>query len=187
MADTDKPAVEATPAAAQTEAAPAAPQMVAFTTEQFAQLMASRVPASEAAPSPEASPAAPAVAETDDARIAALVAAGVAEAVKGLIPAPAEPVAETLEQKVARLVEAGVTEAKQALVASGAVDLSRKGVVRMATETAAGGGLQFNEHGQPSTWPNKPLHEYSSDELAQHAGPVLDHWIMKGRAVTSLD
>lgn len=184
MADTDKPAVEATPAAATTEAAPAAPQMVTFTTEQFAQLMATRPATAEAAP---AAPAEPAVAESEDDKIAALVAAGVAEAVKGLTPAIPEPVAESLEQKVARLVEAGVTEAKQALVASGAVDLSRKGVVRMATETATGGSLQFNEHGQPSTWPNKPLHEYSTDELAKHAGPVMDHWIMKGRAVTDLD
>lgn len=187
MADTDKPAVEATPAAATTEAAPAAPQMVTFTTEQFAQLMATRPATAEAAPAAAVTPAEPAVAESEDDKIAALVAAGVAEAVKGLTPAIPEPVAESLEQKVARLVEAGVTEAKQALVASGAVDLSRKGVVRMATETATGGSLQFNEHGQPSTWPNKPLHEYSTDELAKHAGPVMDHWIMKGRAVTDLD
>lgn len=196
MADTDKPAVETAPAAAPTETAvpapaPAAPATVTLTSEQFAQLIAPRVtetappaaPVAEAAP---AAPAAPAVTESDDDRLARLVAAQVAEQVRALVPAAPEPVTETQDEKIARLVKQGVDEAKQALVASGGVALERKGAVRPANQTPAGGGTSFNEHGQPAGWPDKPLHKYTTDEMEQYAGPVMDNYIMKNRAVTDL-
>ena len=61
----------------------------------------------------------------------------------------------------------------------------RKGLVDEHT-ARVGGEAPVNSHGLPSGWPDKELRQYSPDELAAYAGPVLDQYIMKGRAVTDV-
>lgn len=190
MADTDKPAVETAPAAAPTETATPGAPGVTLTHEQFTALMerlapAAPAPAAEAAPEPAA-----AAEETPD--IAAIVAAQVAEQMKGILPAaPAEPAGETTEAKIARLVKAGVDEAKQALVASGSVGVGRKGAVRPASAVdapfgEAAGTTGLTENGQPQGFPDKPWHKYTQEEFNRYGGTLLDHYIMRDRAVTAL-
>jgi hypothetical protein len=176
MADTDKPAVEATPAAATTEAAPAAPQMIGLTQEQFQQLLAARAPVAEpvpAAPAAEAIPAAP-VAETQEQRIerlTALAAEKVSEA------ATAAGLVETDEQIIARLVEAQMVPFRQAAAERG-VGVQRAGFStgRVNENIAPGpnGSMPaLNSHGMPAGAPDKPLHQYSDEELAVNGHPLL--------------
>ena len=84
---------------------------------------------------------------------------------------------------------------KQGLVASGAVSVQRTGLTsegevnehRQPPVVAGSGAAEgLNSNGMPNAWPHKPLHQYSSEELLQYSGPVLDHHVMRGRAVTDL-
>lgn len=123
-------------------------------------------------PAPAAETAAPAapVAETDDARIARIVA----EAIKATAPAAPEPVTETEDQKITRIV--------QEMVAGGTISPGRKGSDPAAGGTPAlGGEVALNEHGLPSAWPNKPLHEYNPEEITKYCAPVVDELIFGGR------
>ncbi len=201
------PAVETQPPA------PAAPGGVTLTDGQFATLLealrphapaqaapvAEAVPAAPPAPAPApVAPAAPAPATvTEDAavvqqRIDQMVDARLrAILAENKQPAPVE---ETDEARMARLVEARVTERMQAMVASGEVAPTRAGLapggpVDEHRGQGAGGETLNPETGLPTSWPGgggKPLHQYSSEELAQYTGPVLDHHVMRGRAVTTL-
>src|ERR1035441_5354572 len=125
-----------------------------------------------------------AVTETGDQRIARLVEERSAARIAAEVPQVPAPVAETEEARIARMVEERVIAAKQELMASGGGP-SRKGLVHGHT-AHVGGEAPVNSHGLPSGWPDKELHQYSPDELAQFAGPVLDNYIMKGRAVTDV-
>lgn len=136
-----------------------------------------RKAAKAAPPAPAATetapPAAPAASESDDERTARLIAKALKEA--GLAPAaPAEPVAETEEQKITRIV--------QGMVANGTVTPGRKGSDPAEAGTPApGGDGTLNEHGLPSGWPAKPLHEYTPEEIKKYCAPVLDAHIFGGR------
>lgn len=126
------------------------------------------------------------VTETDDERIARIVEERAAQRIAAEVK-PA--VAETEDERISRLVEQRVTAAKQDLVASGAVAVAPKGVsepVNEHTAKAPGAEAATNSEGLPSGWPDKPLHKYSPDELAAHAGPVLDQHIFRSRAVTQI-
>lgn len=135
-----------------------------------------------------AKPAAP-VTESDDERIARIVEE---RAAKRIADEVKPPVAETEDQRIERLVEARVTAEKQRLVAGGGVTPARKGVEAPVNEhTAAkvgGGEPATNGHGLPAGWPDKELHKYSPDELAQYGGSVLDQHIFgrSGRAVSDI-
>jgi hypothetical protein len=141
-------------------------------------------------------PAVPAaVTETDEQAEARAVTEGVAAALAAegyQVPG----VAETKEQRVARLVAEQVTAMKQHMVANGQVAVARAGLT-------AGG--EVNEHrqppvvpgsgaaaglnpttGLPASWPDKPLHKFTSEELAHYTGPVLDHHVMGRNASTEL-
>lgn len=176
MADTDKPAVEAPPAAATTEAAPAVPQTVTLTAEQFQALLARPVvaEAAPAAPAPaEAAPAVP-VTETQEQRLerlSALAAEKVAEA------ATAAGLTETDEQMLARLVEAQMVPLRQAAAERG-IGVQRQGFTtgRVSENVAPGpnGGMPaLNSHGMPAGAPDKPLHQYTDEELAVNGHPLL--------------
>jgi hypothetical protein len=133
----------------------------------------------------EQAPAVPAaVTETGDQRIARLVEERSAARIAAEVPQVPVPVAETEEARIARMVEERVIAAKQELMATGGGP-SRKGLVDEHT-AHVGGEAPVNSHGLPAGWPDKELHTYSPDELAQFAGPVLDNYIMKGRAVTDV-
>ncbi len=130
----------------------------------------------------EAAPAAP-VTESGDERIARLVREGVASAMAAAAPA-APAVTETEDQRVKRLVaEAMVTE-RQNLTEQGGgpgrKGLSPSGAV---TENSGGGGEPgLNRHGLPSDWPDKPMHEFNSDEWEQYAGPVIVRHVLGNKA-----
>jgi hypothetical protein len=130
----------------------------------------------------EAAPAAP-VTETGDDRIARLVREGVASAMAAAAPT-APVVTETEDQRVKRLVaEAMVTE-RQNLTEQGGgpgrKGLSPSGAV---TENSGGGGEPgLNQYGLPSEWPNKPLHEFTSDEWEQYGGPVIVRHVLGNKA-----
>ena len=143
----------------------------------------------------ETAPAAPPeVTESEEQETARLVAEGVAAALRAegyQVPG----VTETKDEKIARLVAEQVTTMKQLLVASGAVPVQRAGLTpggevnehrQPPVVTGSGPGEGLNSHGLPLSWPDKPLHQYSSEELANFTGPALDHYVMKGRAVTDL-
>jgi hypothetical protein len=127
-------------------------------------------PVAESAPVTPAAPAAPvapaaAVSESEDDKIARLVTAALAEKFG---------TNESADERIARLVQEGVDAATAAMVQSGQVNLGRKGIVKPATEsTPAAGGTGLTSFGVPSDWPQKPLHEYSPDELEQYTNPIL--------------
>ena len=184
------PAAEAAPAAPDNDLQEALARLAALEQAEadrkarkaLRKAAAKAVPVAAETTSP--APAA-AVTETDDQRIARLVEAQAAVRIAAEVPSvPPVGVAETEQQRVDRLVEARVIAAKQELMASGGGP-SRKGLVDEHT-AHVGGEAPVNSHGLPAGWPDKELHTYSPDELAQFAGPVLDNYIMKGRAVTDV-
>ena len=167
----DEPVAEEpnTPTAGTAPAATAAtgsePDHIDRLTDMIGKLITAMTPA---APAAEAAPAMP-VAETAPAAPAAPVA-----------PAP---VAETEDQRIARLVQEQVTARVQDLVESGQLGAGRKGLTGTAPAGApqAQGGGDVNEHGLPSSWPNKPLHEYSDAEFSRYAVPQLENYVLNGR------
>lgn len=164
MADTT-PAVEPTPAATtETSPAPAAGS-VTLSGDQFAQLLAALKPVAPVAPAAESAPA-PAVVETPAPA------------------APAEPV-ETEEQRIARIVDQRMAEERtkliQDLVESGQGP-TRKGLVQPTTEAGQPVQAGLNEHGLPSDWPNKPLHQYTSEEFKRYAATEMERHILGNRA-----
>jgi hypothetical protein len=188
------PAAEAAPAAPTTPAPDVVAEAVKAALEQAddarrARKAAKRAAAAQAAPvvplaAETASPAPGAVTETADQRIARLVDERSAARIAAEVPQVPALVAETEEARIARMVEERVIAAKQELMATGGGP-SRKGLVDEHT-AHVGGEAPVNSHGLPAGWPDKELHQYSPDELAQFAGPVLDNYIMKGRAVTDV-
>ena len=185
------PAAEAAPAAPTTPAPDVVAEAVKAALAQAdearrARKAAKRAAAAQAAPvaAETTSPVAGAVTETADQRIARLVEERSAARIAAEVPQVPAPVAETEEARIARMVEERVIAAKQELMASGGGP-SRKGLVDEHT-AHVGGEAPVNSHGLPSGWPDKELHLYSPDELAQHAGPVLDNYIMGRRAVTDI-
>lgn len=187
MADT----TTATPAA---ETAPPASDQNAIA-EAVAAVLArekkdrkARKAAKKAAAAESAKPGQPAVTESDDERIARLVEERAAQRIAAEVR---PPVAETEEQRIARLVEARVTAEKQRLVAAGQVIPARQGIESPVDEHTApktGGDPATNSQGLPAGWPDKELHKYSPDELAQYGGAVLDQHIFgrSGRAVSDI-
>jgi hypothetical protein len=158
-------AVEPTQAAAPT-AVPAAPT---FTFEQMMALLGAAGRPVEAAPAPaaqvaEAAPAAPAPAP--------------APVVEPQAAAPAAPVVESQEAMIARLVAEGVANAQRAfiqdLAESGAL-AGRKGLTAQApgSQAAAPVAEGTNSYGMPAGAPDKPLHEYSTEEFNRWCGPVV--------------
>lgn len=140
----EEPAVSepTTPAVESTAAAPAPAPAVTLSAEQFQQLLAAASrPVETAAPAP--------VAETTPATTAAQA------------PAPA-PVAE---KSIAQMVQEGITAGIQAMVASGAVNPGRKGLVRPVNGEAQQG---MTDLGIPESWPQKPLHEYTTEERRKY-------------------
>jgi hypothetical protein len=140
-----------------------------------------------------AQPGQPAVTETAEQREARLVEERVqAQLASERQSAATAAALETEDQRVARRVEERLVEERQKLVATGQVAVQRKGVEQAVTEHTApkvgGGEPAVNMHGLPAGWPDKELHKYSPDELAAHAGPVLDQHIFgrSGRAVTDI-
>lgn len=85
---------------------------------------------------------------------------------------------ETEDEKIDRLVRENVEARAAQLVASGQIQPNRKGVVKGVEETAGA----LNEHGLPASWPDKPLHRFTPDELAQYAGPVMVGHVLGSRA-----
>lgn len=176
------------PAAAAAPAPAAAPVITVTATE-------TAPPASAAATATETAPAAPAaVTESDEQETARLVAEGVAAALRAegyQVPG----ITETKDQMIQRLIGEKVTTLKQQLVASGAVPVQRAGLNpegevnehrQPAVVTGTGPGEGLNSHGLPLSWPDKPLHQFTSEELGQYTGPVLDHHVMGRKAVTDL-
>lgn len=152
-------------APAEAPAAPAAanaPQQVVLSNEQFQQLLA----AAAARPVAEAvQPAAPA---------AAPPAASPAAIAAPAMPAPAPaPVAETEEARIARIV----AESQRALLANLAESGLLPGRRGLAGPAGAPGAPaaenSANSHGLPAGWPDKPLHQFSTEELNRYAGPVV--------------
>lgn len=129
-------------------------------------------PAAPAAAAAETAPAAPATPVAETAQAPAPVAAPAA-------------VTETEEARISRLVEEQVRTRVQDLVESGQLGGSRKGLVATngdpAGQMAGTGGADVNEHGLPSSWPNKPLHEYSEQEFSRFASPQLEAYVLNGR------
>jgi hypothetical protein len=210
MADTTSETAAGT-ASAVTTATALNPPGVVLTGEQFAALLEAfrpQAPVAEAAPAAPAPAAqapaaaapapvaeAPAAPQIDEATISRMVE----ERLNTILAAhtqgqQAPPVTETEEQRLARLVEAQVTERMQAMVANGDVTPTRAGLTpqgevsenRVLTGIPGTAAEGLNGNGLPASWPDKPLHQYSSEELAQYTGPVLDHHVMGGRAVTTL-
>ncbi len=124
------------------------------------------------------------VTESEDERIARLVEASVTRALAAGTQAPAAAVQETEEQRIGRLVEERLTEERQKLVAEGTVAAGRRGLVQPVTEAAAaaGGSESLNSHGLPSSWPDKPLHEYTPEERDTYMGPALVRHVLGQRA-----
>lgn len=134
------------------------------------------------AESAPAAPATAAVTETDEQRITRIVEAQVAAKLAE------SAAAETEEARIARLVEQGVAAAKQQLTEQGGGP-GRKGLNPGGTSVneAAGGagttaGPELNAHGMPRDWPDKPLHQFSSDELDQYVGPAVTRHYLGDRA-----
>lgn len=132
------------PAVESTAAAPAPAPAVTLSAEQFQQLLAAA-----SRPVETATPAA-----TADTAPVATTAAQPA-------PAPA-PVAE---KSIAQMVQEGITAGIQAMVASGAVNPGRKGLVRPVNGEAQQG---MTDLGIPESWPQKPLHEYTTEERRKY-------------------
>jgi len=124
-----------------------------------------------AAPVTETGPAT--VAESEADMIARIVGAKVAE-----ILGPQE----TDEQRRSRLVQEGVDAALAQAVQSGRIAVSRKGVVLGANETGTGATESLNAHGLPSSWPDKPLHQFSQEEFDQYTGATVVRHVLGDRA-----
>lgn len=138
---------------APAEAAPAAP--------------VTETAATPAAPAAQAAPAAPAAAvtESEDERVARLVGEKL-DAQFGT----QETDDERFQRRVSEAYDAEVARRVQA----GQIDPSRKGFVKGANESAPlSGGTGLTSFGVPADWPQKPLHDYSPDELEQWTNPVL--------------
>jgi hypothetical protein len=173
MAEPTTPAAESTPAAPIPAAAPAAPT---FTFEQMMALLAAAGRPVEAAPAPVAP-----VAET--APVAAPV---VAPAAAAAAPAPVAqptaveptPVAETAEQMTARLIAESQRNLIQTLAESGMLP-GRRGLTAQSPAATASGQIAsplaegVNSYGMPAGAPNKPLHEYTNEELNLIGGPIV--------------
>lgn len=110
-------------------------------------------------------------------------------------PAPAAPVAETApvvaetqEQLVARLVAEGIKNALPQAVQEHVVQNgppTRKGLVAQVNEHSAPAGQQsggINEYGVPTDWPDKPLHQYTSEERDRYLGPAVVAHALGSRA-----
>jgi hypothetical protein len=161
--ESEDPAMAETTTAAEGSAATPAAAPVAgitFTDDQFAQFLARMAPAAVAAA--ESAPAA---------------AAPVAEATAAAEPAP---VVETEEQRIGRIVEAQVQARLTAAIQESVEKQGppqRKGIVGRVQESGelatTGNGGELNDHGLPANWPNKPLHQYTSEERARHLSPTL--------------
>lgn len=135
-----------------------------------------------AAPPPaESAPAAPAaVTESDDERIARLVREGVAAELASAAAA------ETEDEKVARLVREQLAAERQRLTETGngpgRKGLTPGGAVNEHSGAKPSGEAGMNSHGLPADWPDKPLHQYTTDEMDQYAGPALTRHVLGPRA-----
>lgn len=187
---TEDPAVSETTtqeAAGTPAAAPAAlsiPQdIMDEALRKAAKKAAKRALAGTATAPAESAPAAPApaaVTETDEQRITRIVEARVAAALAESTAAQSE------EDRINQLVEQGVAAAKQQLTEQGDGP-GRKGLNPGGTSVneAAGGttaGPELNAHGMPRDWPDKPLHQFTTDELDQYVGPAVTRHYLGDRA-----
>jgi hypothetical protein len=43
------------------------------------------------------------------------------------------------------------------------------------------GGVDLNERGLPTSWPDKPLHEFTEAEFSRYTFPELENYVLKGR------
>ena len=179
--------MESTTAAAESTPAAGAPVAAGLTQADILAAIEADRNARKAAKRAAKARAAESVAarESENKRIAKLVEERVAAAIgtPATPAAPAEGVQETEDQKVARLVEERLVEERQRLVATGQVSVGRTGLVTPISEAAAalGGGGGLNEFGVPDNWPNKPLHEYTSDERDRFMGPALVGHVLGAR------
>jgi hypothetical protein len=160
MAEPTTPAAESTSAAPTPVAAPAAPT---FTFEQVMAMLAAAGRPVEAAPAP----AAPVVE----------AAPAPAAAVPAPVAQPA-PVAESQETMLARLIAESQRTLIQELAESGALPGRRGLTAQSPAATAAGESAAplaegYNAYGMPAGAPNKPLHEYTTEELNRWAGPMV--------------
>lgn len=187
---------DATTAPAVETAAPTpqpGPAGVTMSDEQFAALLARLAPpAPVAAPAPvavapavpaqETAPVAPAVTETDDERVARLVEAAV-QAQLAKEATPAAPV-ETEQQRINRLVQERLTEAIQKRVEKDGPP-ARKGLSTPVNEHSQprtdGTSAELNTHGLPADWPDKPLHQYTTDEKLKYCSPALMNYVVGDR------
>ena len=148
------------PAADAPAATPvAAPPVIQLTMEQFQQLLGPR-PVAETAPvtAPAAAP------------LPAVPAAPAAAA------APA-PVAESEEARIARIVAEHVAASNRALLqtlAESGMVAGRRGLAGPATTPGVPlAESAVNAHGLPAGWPDKPLHQFTTEELNRYGGPVV--------------
>jgi hypothetical protein len=93
----------------------------------------------------------------------------------------AAPVVESTEQMVARMVQegikAGLTSAVQEHVAQNGVQ--RKGIVVQEHRASGAAGVGPNPWGGP----DKPLHEYTSEEVKAFINPYVEQQWMGSRSV----
>jgi hypothetical protein len=91
--------------------------------------------------------------------------------------APA-PFTETQEQMIARIVAESQRALIQDLAESGALP-GRRGLTAQSPAATAAGEVAtpvaegYNAYGMPAGAPNKPLHEYTTEELNRWAGPMV--------------
>lgn len=176
----ESPVTEATTQEAVAQAPAASPAVPEELVQQYmaklAKKEAKRRLAAGTAPA-ESAPAAP-VTETDDERINRIVAEQVASRL-------AEGVQETDDQRIARLVEERLVTERQRLTEQGGgpgrKGLSPSGAVN-ETVGAGPAGEGLNAHGLPTDWPDKPLHQFSSDELDTYVGPAVTRHYLGDRA-----
>lgn len=162
------PAMAEPTTAAETAAAPAVGG-VTLTDDQFSQLLDRLAPRPAAAT--ESAPAAPAVTETD-----AVEAPAATETQQ-----TAATVAETEDQRIQRLVDEAVqsrlTEAVQEHVEQNGPP-TRKGLVTQVAETTGA----TTTTGLPADWPQKPLHQYTDEEMRQYVSPYTVGAVLGARA-----
>lgn len=156
------PAVETSPAT-DTPAAPAAAPT--FTFEQMMALLTAAGRPVESAPAPAApvAEAAPAQAPVEQPVPAAAA------------PTAPAPVAETQEQMLARMIAESQRTLVQTLAESGMLG-ARKGLTAQAPGSQAPVSPLAegtNSYGMPAGAPDKPLHQYSTEELNRWAGPMV--------------
>jgi hypothetical protein len=163
MSEPTTPAVEPTPEAATNPAGATAPASLTLTSDQFEQLLARiNPPAAAVAPQPD-------LAGAETAQDTAQVT-------------------ETEEQRIARLVREGVAAERvrllQEMTQAGQMLPERKGLIPQAPtpEPAAPVAEGLNSFGMPAAAPNKPLHQYSTDEWRRAiGGPLLEHYTVGRR------